>query len=182
MLANLYEQAIVPTDSIFKKKFFNCFPNDFSLFNSLYGWYEKGDTLYVQPLYDDAINHINLFCELYNYIASKDYYKKCIDISLDGHWSADAVNYFQTCVQNHITNNTLSFLEVLDTYNDIDIKKFWHFVFDTSYYNHPSAKSIHQIVYNKVKILNPRILVLMEEQYNQDYETYLEKEDNVLRR
>lgn len=156
--------------------FFNLFPNNFSDFNNIYGWNEKLDS--PQILYHISYEHISLFYRIYNIIPQDIYYRKIIDIGIGGYWEADAVNYFQHCMRNVFLNNAPEAIVTLKDYTDEDIKRFWHFFYDTLYYDHPLENKFFKKMYEKIeKLKNTRILELMKIQYNYDYNEFLKKSE-----
>ncbi len=114
-------------DSIkYQKKFFAAFPNDFKSFNSLYGYIEgKG----AMPLYDQYSNHINFICRM-RVIEEEEFLKKLVNLSLNGHWDADAINLLQDCIADHAAINLSLTVNVLKQFNQSEIKSFWFFLFD----------------------------------------------------
>jgi hypothetical protein len=172
-----------PDSSTYKESFYNAFPNDFNTFIDVYGYKEfindKGewdDSLSL--LYDVSTEHINLFFSLYDLIDKSKFYKKLINISLNGYWEADGVNVFQGYLNKFFMTNIEGFLTELETYDDYDIKSFWHFFFAALYYDHPYWVKFHQEVYDKIKPFNTyRLLDLMEEQYQKDYKINVEEQN-----
>ena len=180
LLSEYYHLATTSQDStLYKEKFFEAFPNNFQLFDSVYGWHEIGDSLYINLLYDESLYHIDFFFELFNTIDKNVFVTKVINISLNGYSAVDAVNIFQHRMTKLFLNNTELFLSVLESYIDIEIKSFWHFFFDNCVFGHVALLKEYKKVYEEVKALSyDRILILMEEQYTHDYTEGLKRYEN----
>ncbi len=178
LLVEYYNLATTSKDSnLYKEKYFEIFPDSFQLFDSIYGYHEIGDSLYLHPLYEVSSEHIDFFFTLSNLIDKNRFIKKAINISLNGYYKVDAINILKNNLEEFLLNNTALFLKELESYTDSEIKSFWHFFFDVLYYDHPYCIERHKKTYKKIKVLNyNRILTLMEEQYQYDYKKYL---DNV---
>jgi len=162
-------------NSLYKKRFFELFPNNFQLFNSIYGYTEMDDGYAsFSPLYSDPCDHIGLFFSTINVVDRTLFYKKIIDISQNGHWAADAIACFQENLHKLLLNNTKQFLQILETYTDAKIKSFWQFFFANNIFNHPFNVEMYERVHEKIKALNhTRILTLVEEQWAYDYNKYI---------
>ena len=172
LLVKYFEQAKeFPNDTVFQRKFFDTFPDNFALFNSIYGYDKNAGILNV--LYDVSHEHITFFCRLYEIIPKTDFFKRIIDVSLGGYWDADAINSLQMCIQNLFLENTKEAVEVLSTYNDADIKSFWHFFFDSRIFDHPLNVARYNQMRARVKAIDLRVFELMKEQWNYDYAKYL---------
>ena len=65
--------------------------------------------------------------------------KKIINISIGGHWDADAINYFQHGLRNKVFENPRLTFDLLKVKSDKDVQSFWFFFYS----------SIHP-VYNKI--------------------------------
>jgi len=177
LLVKYYDLATTSKDNnLYTEKFFEIFPDNFQLFDSIYGWHEIGDSLYLHPLYFEAGEHIDFFFDLFNTMDKSGFVKKVINISLNGHYAVDAVNIFKHLMTELLLNNTEQFLKELALYTDTEIKSFWHFFFDNLIFDHPYCLKKHVEVYEKVKRVNRRILILMQEQYCDDFNEYLKHE------
>lgn len=171
-LCKYYNLSITDTSIYYKISFFDFFPTNFQEFNSIYGYNDTNS----RPLYFEAIDHISLFCNLYGTIPPKTYYRKCINIAIGGHWEADAINYFKTCLIGHLlsevdsvflnpqsNHDTETFLSVLEEYDDKDIISFWHFYFDE-----PIVMEFNNIYYKKTCDAissHPRLYDIMVKEY-----------------
>ncbi len=144
----------------YQKLFFQFFPNSFALIDSLYGYDEKtGPSL----LYNEGVNHIiKTFFKLDN-ISAVVFANRVIEISIDGTWEADAINYFQFGLRNNTRADTELYCRLLSGYSDDEIYSFWHFYFDGP---HPeNVKSDYESLHSEVRELNPAISKLMESAY-----------------
>jgi hypothetical protein len=53
-----------------------------------------------------------------------------IDVSINGRWFADGVNYFKHGMQEKLKADIHVFCELLSKRSEKDIKSFWYFYFD----------------------------------------------------
>jgi hypothetical protein len=181
LIVKYYHLANTSKDSnLYKEKFFKIFPDNFQLFDSIYGYTEldNGDAFF-SPLYSVSCEHIDRFYATIDVVDATVFYKKIINISQNGHWESDGVNCFNHSLRELLLNNTEHFLKILGSYTDIKIKSFWHFFYIAIYYDHPLEIKFQKEVFEKIKKLKEkRILTLMKEQYEHDYNEYL-KHKNV---
>jgi len=179
LLKEYYSLATTSADrNLYKGRFFEIFPNNFQLLDSLYGWDETKD--FPRPLYSEATSHIDLFFDTFGIVDKDTFVKKVINISINGRHSADAINWFQQNLRGFFSNNTELFLKTLESYTDIKIKSFWHFFFDNFAFGHFVSLENYKEVYERIKQLNfERILTLMQEQYTHDYNESLERFENM---
>lgn len=170
LLVEYYNLSISSKDSnTYKVIFFKIFPDTFHLFDSIYSWHEIDDSLYLHPLYNVAMEHIQLFFSLKDLVNKDVFIRKVIKISLCGENKVDAINIFQYNLQMLFLDNTIEFLEELQKFSDIEVKSFWHFFFDNNIFDHPYCVEKYKEVHKKIKLLgNKRMLNLMEEQYKDD--------------
>ena len=134
-LSKAYDNYIkFPDIRMSEKIFFDLFPNTFCELDSIYGFNKKPG-----PLYFNSADHIvGLFFELKS-INEEEYLQKLINISINGHWDADAINYFQTGMRNHVMSNLQLTFILLAQYSDDQIESFFYFFFDGI---HPRWKEI----------------------------------------
>ena len=194
-LRNYYNLSMSDTSVCNKILFFNIFPNNFSEFHTIYGYNDSFDSIEYSPLYLEAAEHICFFCTLSNIIPLKQYYRKMIDIAINGHWQADAISNFQSCLFDHVLleSDTVIFyynsanhdsiiyfinpaqevsetlLSVLETYKDEDIASFWHFYFDKS----PMATEFSNVYYKKTRkmlVEFPRLYTIMIKELKKQYD------------
>lgn len=147
------------TDSIkYQRLFLSSFPDNFSLFNSLYGYSEEKGAM---PLNDVYENHIKFLCRL-NSIGNEEFLNKLVKLGIDGRWDADAVNLLQDCILNHIKENLSLAVTLLQQYKDKEVKKFWFFLFDGP---HPEKEI--PIDMNRLHKLDSKIAALAEESFKE---------------
>ena len=136
ILMELYDKSRNNEDSLFYQDlFFHEFPNTFSQLDSLYGYKENKPAI----LYYEAVDHIFY---LFNNLKSIDeiaYYNKIIGIAFDGHWDADAINYFQNGLRTRVKSKPELIFELLRSKNDDQIIGFYYFFFHGV---HPRWKKI----------------------------------------
>jgi hypothetical protein len=135
----------------YRKQFFEEFPNSFKELNQLYGY----DDHKAAPLYDGHEHIVGLFNNL-DEIDELAYYKKIISIAIGGRWDADAVNYFQDGLRNHVLNNPALVVGILKEMDNDKIQSFWYFFFDGA---HPERQIAEPL--KKIKSMNGRIYDLM---------------------
>jgi|GEM_PF-895032 len=159
----LYEkiQESKDSDSLmeYKTAFLKLFPHSFSLFNSIYGY---DDETGPRLLYYEAEYHTDLFFKLES-INQYAFIKKVIDISINGHWEADAISYFQMGLQESLLEKPDTYYSILSSYTEAEIASFWHFFFDGP---HPeNYNDLFKELYAKGYTLNKNIAELMQKAY-----------------
>ncbi len=117
---------------IYQRQFFDEFPATFSELNDLYGYSSKASILYF-----DAEKHIARFFNNLNSVNDTLYYQKIIGIAINGRWDADAINYFQHGLKEHVENKPELTVYILQKLSEEKMKSFWLFYFDAP---HPSKK------------------------------------------
>ncbi len=145
---------------IFEQEYFDSFPNSFLVLNNLFGYTDKnpmGKEFKPGPLYDESMLYTEAFFKL-NQIEESHYCNKIIDISINGRWYADGINYFQNGMKDKFRADINSFCELLLKRNDKDIRAFWFFYFDGP---HPPDKLPGEL--SQIKQINQRIYKLMGE-------------------
>lgn len=166
LLVEYYNLSISSKNSnLYKESFFRIFPDNFQLFDSIYGYkIINEDSMYFSPLYSVSCEHIDRFYSTIDVVNKTHFYKKIINISQNGYWASDAVNCFQNNLRELLLNNTGDFIKELEFYSDIEIKNFWHFFFVNNIPNHPYIIELYKEVHKKIKLLGyNHILSLMEE-------------------
>lgn len=170
--------SLVRIDSSIENKtnFFNNFPSNFTEFRKTYGY---GDDLSgphggFAPLYCTSYAHIDLFCSLCEFIPKEQYYKKIIDISIDGYYQVDAVFYFKDRCFFENTCDIEYFLSILEKYDDKKISSFWHFYFDNIMVL-DSFKEFYQKTSDIIKSHN-RLFRIMKKEYRK---ALLERKRNI---
>lgn len=143
-LPSIYKEYKKTNSLKSKKDFFYAFPSSFSSFQRIYGYEDyKG----AAPLYGVAREHINLFFKTADMMDKKIFSQKLLEISRNGKWDADAVNYFQEGLRVYFFTHNKSLLELLSKNKRDDIYMFWYFFSDGPHFN--------KEVYNKViELLN----------------------------
>lgn len=150
-----------PYTTTYQQEYFEAFPNTFMLLNKLFGYSDKeplGKPIsdFNSPLQKEAELYVTTFFTL-NDIEHTLFYDRIIDISINGRWYADGVNYFQHGMQEKVRADINMFCELLSRHNEKEIKGFWYFYFDSP---HP-IKEIPQEL-QKVKEIDIRMFSLME--------------------
>jgi hypothetical protein len=139
---------------LYRKQFFDLFPNSFKELNDLYGYKNSVEA----PLYNQVEKHI---FELFNNLDGINdtiYYKKIVSIAIGGHWDADAVNAFQEGLRKRVLSKPDLIVYLLKEIPDKRIKSFWYFYFDGV---HPSKQIDEPLL--KIKTNNLKIYNLMIE-------------------
>ena len=145
----------------YEQEYFEAFPNSFISFNHLFGYSDKeplGEPTsdFDSPLYNEAYLYVEAFFKLTG-IPKTQYYNCMIDISINGRWYADGVNYFHHGMQDKLKLDTDVFLELLSKRSDKEIKDFWYFYFDSP---HPAKELPEEL--QRIKQSESRIYSLME--------------------
>jgi hypothetical protein len=135
---------------IYRKQFFDLFPNSFKELNDLYG-YNNG---IEAPLYNQVEKHIfELFNNLNN-INDTLYYRKIVSIAIGGHWDADAVNAFQEGLRKRVLGKPNLIVYMLKEIPDKEIESFWYFYFDGVHPSNQIAEPLLRIKTSNLKIYN----------------------------
>jgi len=116
-----------------QKIYFDLFPNSFESFEKVFG-FKNGK---AAPLYD-GFEYVQALFKL-NDIPEKQQIQKWINISIGGHWEADAVNYFQHNLQPRILQNVDLTYELLSKRTSKEIESFFYFFFNQI---HPQYESV----------------------------------------
>jgi len=162
-LKELFIEAISESPESNEKKMMliKAFPNSFKEFLSLYGYFEnKSIDEAAAPLYDYHMEHLNYF--LYKLQVNKDAkISKLVNISIGGHWDADAVSVLQGYIRRHIKIDAL--LKFIKEKSHDEIFSFWYFFFDGP---HPdNYEDDYKLMYSRCKELDPQIAELMKQAY-----------------
>lgn len=131
-LKKYYDYSFYSSDSLkYQTLFFHEFPNSFFEFNRLYGFSDSAHVLYYE-----SEKHLNRLFTLTK-IDQNDYYNKLINLAIDGHWDADAINMLQNGIRSKVFSNTNLTVQLLKMKNEQEIYSFWKFFFDEP---HPEEK------------------------------------------
>lgn len=128
-------------------KFFELFPNDFTTFNSLYGYDDKkGKSL----LYSNYQTHIKyLFKE-----KQPDLLNKCISLGINGKWEADAISAVQNFTRDLVIIYPNKTITLLEKYSENDIFSFWNFMFDGPHPDDKQNLKIYNTIHSEVEKIN----------------------------
>jgi hypothetical protein len=139
-----------------EKLFFDLFPSKFDCFNYLYGNAKHS------VLNSYSLDHVEILFSL-NIIGPTQHVAKQIELSLQGSWEADAINYLRYNMKNQVSNILHQFVKQLSAYPDKEILSFWYFLFDGP---HPeNYKDDYNKLYNRCKALDSEIAELMRQAY-----------------
>ncbi len=147
----------VSSGELFRKLFFEEFPNSFQELNAIYGY--NNDTAAL--LYYNSMDHINTLFDVNN-INDTIFYKKIINISIGGHWDADAVEIFQDGLRKRVLLKPELVTYILEVYSKENIRKFWYFYFDGVF---PPKKMPEEL--KSIKHINPEIDKLMIQAFHE---------------
>jgi hypothetical protein len=144
-----------------EKLFFEVFPNSFVNMQEIFGFdNEKGEA----PLYNYKTGGkiINYFANLSS-IKQDDYYRKYINICIDGVWEADNIAY-GFGLYNRLYIFPEDVLKVLNQRTDDEIRSVLRFLFDGP---HPeNMKKSYEKLYSKIKPIDTKISELLKQEYN----------------
>ncbi len=134
-----------------KRAYFDAFPATFVDFKKTFGYEEARSEEAYGSLYEESLEYISAFFNLYKDINLFDFSNKVIRVCLDGEWQADGVNYLKANVVNIITSSNhgqdcyYNYFDILTCFNDTvreailscmallnddEILSFWKFYFD----------------------------------------------------
>ena len=104
-----------PYTEKYQQEYFEAFPNTFLLFNKLFGYSDKeplGEPTadFNSPLNKEAESYVDAFFKLTG-IEKTLYYNRIIDISINGRWYADGVNYFKHGMEEKVNGDINLFCE-----------------------------------------------------------------------
>lgn len=116
-----------------QRTFFELFPGSFESFQQAFGFRDHEPA----PLYDGRKYVLKFFA--LDSISKKEQMNKWINISIDGHWEADAVNYFQHNMRPVVLKNVDLFYELLKDRRENEIESFFYFFFNEP---HPQFDTI----------------------------------------
>ncbi|MFA5670287.1 MAG: hypothetical protein WC967_13675 [Balneolaceae bacterium] len=126
-LKNYFHKSFEKPDSLkYRNLFFEAFPNSFSELDSLYG-YNDGK---AGPLYDEGVDHIIVLFNKLDSIPDSIYFEKLINVSFEGSWDADAINYFQHGLHQRSLEKPELLFSLLQNYPDKKVQSFFHFFYD----------------------------------------------------
>lgn len=134
-----------------KRAYFDAFPTTFVDFKNTFDYEEVLKDETYGSLYEESLEYISAFFNLYKDINLFDFSNKAIRMCIDGEWDADGVNYLQTNIVNVITSSNHSqdcyynHFDIFTCYNDAvrdtllsclallsddEILSFWRFYLD----------------------------------------------------
>lgn len=121
-IQNLYK-AMEDRD---EEEFLRQFPKNFQQFQGYFGWDVPNDA--PHELYEHSVHYIEYLFYLLRTNKYPSHEKNIITICENGQWEADAVNYFQHHVLNHIKENEKYYM--INELGDDKAKSVLFFLFD----------------------------------------------------
>ncbi len=110
-----------------EKEFLENFPKDFQTFKNTFGWNDEKDS--AEILYKHANSYIDYWFSLIQKPQYKKYENSIIEISKNGKWEADAVNYFKIKSIEYIKRNNK--YDLINSLSKNDAKSVLTFLFDS---------------------------------------------------
>ena len=107
-----------------KRAYFDAFPTTFVDFKNTFGYEDTLSEEANGSLYEESLEYISAFFNLYKDINLLDFSNKVISVCIDGEWQADGVNYLKANVVNIITSSNhgqdcyYNYFDILTCYND----------------------------------------------------------------
>ena len=155
------------------KAYFCLFPSTFQEMEDLFGYSDGPGPLYdsknLVKTYDNKdVSHspyIFLFSTLKN-IPNEVYFKKYIEININGVWKADHIEG-GFLIARPFLENTFNFSKVLKSYSDEDIHSVFTFIFDGP---HPDDSENHALFKELRRALGPvdtRLESLLEKAFTE---------------
>ncbi len=123
--------------------FLKAFPDNFSIFNEVFGFDEK-----PCPLYEESYDYVQKIFDL-DKISEEEKFNKWINISINGKWDADAVNYFQHRLIEKVLQNVDLTHKILKDRTDEKIESFFIFFFDGPHPNREIPKEFESFKSDK---------------------------------
>lgn len=130
-LKGFYSQTLENDSALWKMNFFEVFPNSFNEFNSIYGYKKENNSFIESPLYESAPKHIlELFNTLAPVVGEDKFYRKVLNLSINGKWYADAVSIMRRNLVNLVEKKPEYLFKLLEDYDKDATISIWRFYFD----------------------------------------------------
>ena len=150
-----------------KRAYFDAFPATFVDFKNTFGYEDALSEEAYGSLYEESLEYISAFFNLYKDINLFDFSNKAIRVCLGGEWQADGVNYLKANVVNIITSSNhghdcyYNYFDVLCCFSDTlrntllsclaqcsdeEILSFWKF-----YLGGPANMPVDAKLYNRTR-------------------------------
>ncbi len=171
-----FKEMAEATDStergLWEKKFFCAFPNSFKGMQAMFGFDDK---LEAAPLYysgnetrkylDKHIisNEIGFFHTLES-IPDSIYYRKYINICINGLWEADNIGE-AFGFHYKLIDEMEKISPILSSYSDLEIKSVFQFIFDGPHPKNKENERIFQLLKSKMKLQSMQLEALLSEAY-----------------
>ena len=159
-LDSVYRLLIAEPESLERQQaFFEMFPKNFEDLDHTY-YFDPGPYK-EDPMYSLADEHLlNGFAKL-NKIADTLYYKRLIDLSIDGRWATDGIAVFQKILHKKSQEKSDLLFYLLSTYPEEKVYSFWYFYFNSLY---PSKEGI-PACFTALKGKYPKICQILEKAF-----------------
>jgi hypothetical protein len=114
------------------RRYFDCFPGSYDLFDKVFGYQEVDGELKYAPLYHDSqIYIIEIFYGTKRYVGSEAFARKLIHLATTApKWEADAPSALQYVIHSELQHDNSLYLALLSKMSDNEIRTFWNFLFD----------------------------------------------------
>lgn len=157
---------------IWEQKFFCAFPNSFKGMQAIFGYDDENG---AAPLYSTdnptraylrkgiISDVIGYFSELKS-IPATSYYRKYININIDGKWEADNINE-AFGFHYKLLNDTDEACSVLSQYDDSEIRSVFRFIFDGPHPKNSYNEKLYKKLKLKIELQDQRLSRLLTESY-----------------
>ena len=167
-LEHYFNQFADSKDSLSEILFFKMFPNKFRDFYKLYGYINTDDVSSRLPLHQEPSSLYGTIYKFYEPInvPKEDYFKKFVDIAINGKWEADNISMFQTTLHKKWNSDFVLFDKILRTKTDKEIESFWVFFFDGPHLDQYSSRfKRYNAILEQLKTIDPDMIPLVEQAY-----------------
>lgn len=160
-----------------EKEFLDNFPKDFQTFKNTFGWNDEKDS--AQILYKDSNSYIDYWFSLIQKPQYNKYETSIIEISKNGKWEADAVNYFKIKSIEYIKTNKK--YDLINSLSKNDAKSVLKFLLDSA---HPKPDDVllANLTIEKQNIAKEILSSnTSNETKRSSFETYINNEDYFIK-
>lgn len=145
--------SAAPSNLSLQEEYFKSFPNNFEEFNAIFGYSKdsKGKVIESGLLCKESESFVEAFFQLKE-IERYMFYERVIDVSKNGYWDADGVNYFSHGMHELVLSDVDNFSSLLSRRSLTDIEGFWTFFFDG-----PHPEKLIPTELERIRQINPNV-------------------------
>ncbi|MGI9582230.1 SH3 domain-containing protein [Chryseobacterium sp. RRHN12] len=160
-----------------EKEFLENFPKDFQTFKNTFGWNDEKDS--AEILYKQATPYIDYWFSLIQKPQYKKYENSITEISKNGKWEADAVNYFKIKSIEYIKKNKK--YDLINSLSKDDAKSVLTFLLDSPH-SKPDDTLLANLTAEKQNLAKEILSANpSSETKRSSFETYVNNEDYFIK-